>query len=143
MSQSDPQLDAKVRLIADAALGRKAEDLVILDMHEVSSFADRFVLLTGRSDRQVRAIADGIRRALRASGEKPLGVEGLESSHWALIDAGDVIIHVFDLETREEYAHDRLWSDAPRVDPVALGIDLEPETESPPGVRVVVHEESR
>jgi ribosome-associated protein len=140
MSDRDPQLEAKLRLIADAALGRKAEDLVILDMSEVSSFADAFVLLTGRSDRQVRAIADGIRRALRASGERPLGVEGLESSHWALLDAGDVIIHVFDPETREDYALDRLWSDAARLDPVALGIDLEPPAAPPPGMSVVREE---
>lgn len=140
MSKLDPPLAAKLRIVADAALGRKAEDLVILDLREVSSFADMFVLLTGRSDRQVRAIADGIRRALRANGERPLGVEGLEFGHWALIDAGDVIIHVFDPQARDRYALDRLWSDAPRLDPVSLGIDLEAPPASPPGVRALREE---
>ena len=140
MSQLDQSLEAKLRVVADAALGRKAEDLVILDMREVTSFADLFVLLSGRSDRQVRAIADAVRRALRAHGERPLGVEGLESSHWALIDAGDIIVHVFDPETRGEYALDRLWSDAPRIDPASVGIDTQPEDSPPPGLRLLREE---
>lgn len=120
----DEALQAKLRVILEAALERKAEDLVILDMRELTSFADVFVILSGRSGRQVRAISDGIRRALRESGERPLGVEGLEGSRWALIDAGDVIVHVFDLAARDEYALDRLWSDASRIDPMDLGVDF-------------------
>ena len=118
---NDTALHEKLRAIVTSALERKAEDPVILDMRELTSFADAFVILTGRSDRQVRAIADGIRRALRARGERPLGVEGLESSRWALIDATDVIVHVFDSDSREEYALDRLWSDAKRIDPKSFG----------------------
>ena len=136
---NDSTLEAKIRAIVDAALGRKAEDLVILDMREVSSFADVFILLTGRSDRQVRAITDGIRRALRADGLRPLGIEGLEGSRWALIDADDVIVHIFDPDAREEYALDRLWSDATRLDPLSLGIDMEA---SEPGRLKVVSDES-
>ena len=106
----------KARIAAEAALDRKATDPVILDVREVTSFADAFVVLTGRSDRQVKAIADAVQEALRAHGEKPLGVEGIEDGHWVLMDCNDLIVHVFQEETREHYDLERLWSDAPRVE---------------------------
>jgi ribosome-associated protein len=96
----------------DAALDVKAEDVVTLDVKELSSFADVFVVATGRSDRQVRAIADSIEAAARAAGVPPLGIEGQAEGHWVLIDLDDVIVHVFTPETRERYAIERLWSDA-------------------------------
>lgn len=110
----------KAKLILDAALARKAENPLALDVREVTSFADTFILLTGRSDRQVRAIADLIEETLKASGDPPLGIEGKGEAHWVLIDCNDVIVHVFDPQTREHYALDRLWSDAPQLD---LGAD--------------------
>lgn len=106
----------KVRLILHAAADRKAEDPVVLDVRELSSFADTFVLLTGRSDRQVRAIAEGIREALAARGEPPLGVEGHEEGRWVLMDLNDAIVHVFLPDVRELYDLERLWSDAPRLE---------------------------
>ena len=106
----------KAQLIVNAALERKAERPVALDMREVSSIADTFVLLTGRSDRQVRAVADGILERLRALGERPLGVEGMDEGRWVLLDLGDVIVHVFEPEVREHYDLERLWSDAPPLD---------------------------
>ena len=106
----------KAQLIVDAALERKAERPVALDMREVSSIADTFVLVTGRSNRQVRAVADGILERLRALGEKPLGVEGMDEGRWVLLDLGDVIVHVFEPEVREHYDLERLWSDAPPLD---------------------------
>ncbi|MCZ6464590.1 MAG: ribosome silencing factor [Proteobacteria bacterium] len=106
----------KAQLIVDAALERKAERPVALDMREVSSIADTFVLVTGRSSRQVRAVADGILERLRALGEKPLGVEGMDEGRWVLLDLGDVIVHVFEPEVREHYDLERLWSDAPPLD---------------------------
>ncbi len=133
----------KLRLILEAAFERKAENPVILDMRELTSFADVFVILTGRSDRQVRAISDGVRRALRESGDRPLGVEGLEGSRWALIDAADVIVHVFDPSARDEYALDRLWSDAERIDPTSLGIDARATSSEPAGGPPLVKEGAR
>lgn len=109
----------KARLIAEAAMDLKAENLVALDMSELSSFADVFIIVSGRSDRHVRAVSEAIVAALRASGEEPLGVEGLEEGRWVLIDANDAVVHVFAPEAREEYDLERLWSDAERIDVVA------------------------
>ena len=91
-------------------------------MREVSSFADTFVLVSGRSDRQVRSIADHIQRSLRNAGERPLGIEGHENGRWILMDFDDLVVHVFLAEVRELYNLERLWSDAPPID---LGIELD------------------
>jgi ribosome-associated protein len=104
--------------IALAALDLKALELVALDVHEVTSVADTFILVTGTSDRHSRAIADSVVDAVRASGEKPLGVEGYDEGRWVLIDLGDVIVHVFQSEVRAAYDLERLWCDAP---PLELG----------------------
>jgi ribosome-associated protein len=116
VTESDPDALDKAKRIVAAALDLKAEDLIVLDMRQVSSFADTFVIASGRSDRHVRSIADAIVEALRAAGEPPLGVEGKDEGHWVLIDANDAIVHVFDPETREAFDLERLWSDAPQLD---------------------------
>lgn len=105
----------KAQRIAEAALDRKAENVVALDVREIASFTDTFVFATGGSDRQVRAIADAIEEALRTGGEKPLGMEGYEDGRWVLIDANDAIVHVFREEARAHYGLERLWSDAPSI----------------------------
>jgi len=102
----------KTRIVVDAALDVKAEDVVALDVREQSSFADVFVIATGRSDRQVRAIADAIEQAAKKAGVPPLGVEGVTEGRWVLIDLDDVIVHVFTPDTREHYDIERLWRDA-------------------------------
>ena len=93
----------------DAALDVKAEDVVTIDVGEQSSFADVFVIATGRSDRQVRAIADSIEHAAKQAGAAPLGVEGHSEGRWVLIDLDDVIVHVFTPEARAHYDIERLW----------------------------------
>ncbi len=110
----------KAQTAAEAALSKAGQDLVALDVSEVVSFADVFVIVSGRSDRQVRSIADAIAEAATRRGEKPLGMEGHDEGRWVLIDWADVIVHVFQEEVREHYDLERLWSDAPRLD---LGID--------------------
>lgn len=105
----------KAQRIAEAALDRKAEELVALDVREIASFTDTFVFATGRSDRQVRAIADAIVEALREAGDPVLGKEGYEDGRWVLIDANDVIVHVFVPEARRHYDLERLWRDAPAI----------------------------
>ena len=102
--------------IAAAALDRNGESLVALDVREVASFADTFVLVSGNSDRQVRAIADAVTEAARARGEKLLGLEGYSEGRWVLMDLGDVIVHIFQTEVREHYDLERLWSDAPELE---------------------------
>jgi len=115
---------AKARLLAEAALALKAEDPVVLDMREVSSFADTFLILSGRSDRHVRSVAEAVIDAIKRAGEDLLGCEGLEDGHWVLIDSNDVVIHVFDPEAREHFDLERLWADAPRLDLAEdLGLD--------------------
>jgi ribosome-associated protein len=102
----------KLRVALDAAEGKAAEDPLALDVRDVVSFTDTFLIVTGRSDRQVRAIADAVVEALAAHGEVPIGVEGEAQGRWALLDFGDLIVHVFLDEVRESYALERLWSDA-------------------------------
>ena len=102
----------KLRTALAAAEARGAEEPVALDVRDVVSFADTFLILTGRSDRQVRAIAEALREALAAEGELPIGVEGESEGRWALLDFGDLIVHVFQPDVREAYALERLWSDA-------------------------------
>jgi ribosome-associated protein len=106
----------KALRIAEAARERLAEDVVALDVREAVSFADTFIVATGRSDRHVQSIADGIAEALAHSGEKPLGVEGYQEGRWLLMDFGDVIVHVFQPEVRRHYDLERLWSDATPLD---------------------------
>lgn len=124
MSEIDPK--QKARWIVEAALEMKAERPVVLDMRTLTSYADTFVILTGRSDRQVRSIADSIVETLKSNREQPLGVEGLDDGNWVLIDCNDAIVHVFDPETRERYDLERLWRDAPRVDLEIEGVEANP-----------------
>lgn len=116
----------KARWIVEAALEMKAELPIVLDMRQVTSYADTFIVLTGRSDRQVRSIADSISVALKQHGEAPLGVEGLDDGSWVLIDCNDSIVHLFDPETRVQYDLERLWRDAPRLDLEIEGVDPNP-----------------
>lgn len=109
---------AKVEAVAEAALDRKAEDIVALDVRELTSFADTFIIATGTSDRHARSIADSITEAMVKRGEEPLGMEGHEEGRWVLIDLDDVIVHVFQDEVRRKYDLERLWSDAPSLDVV-------------------------
>ncbi len=121
MSESDPK--NKALRIVEAALDLKAERPVVLDMRKLTAYADTFIVLSGRSDRQVRSIADAIVSALKSDGDQPLGVEGLDDGNWVLIDCNDAIVHVFDPETREQYDLERLWRDAPRMDLGIEGVD--------------------
>jgi len=125
MTETDPLIKAK--WIVEAALELKAERPITLDMRKLTAFSDTFIILTGRSDRQTRSIADSIIRDLKGRGEPPLGVEGMDDGNWVLIDCNDAIVHVFDPETRIQYDLERLWRDAPRVDLGIPGVDPNPE----------------
>ncbi len=115
----------KARQLAKAALEKKGCDLVILEIGRVNPFTDCFLLVTGRSDRHVQAIADAVSDDLKRMQEHVLGVEGYEDGKWILIDAGDVVIHVFQEAVRKYYDLEGLWMDAPRYD-----IEEEEEVES-------------
>jgi ribosome-associated protein len=91
---------------------KQAKDILLLDTHEVCSFADYFVICTGDSDRQMRAIFDDVEHSLKKQGVLPRHYEGSLDSGWLLIDFGDVVIHIFAPLEREYYQLDGLWSKA-------------------------------
>ena len=107
-------LDGALRALA-LALEKKALEPVLLDVRQLCSFTNYQLLLSGRSDRQVDAIAEAIEIALKGEGMRVLGAEGARSGQWALLDYGDFVVHVFLHAAREHYDLEGLWSDAPRV----------------------------
>jgi ribosome-associated protein len=93
-----------------------AEDVVVLDLRGISSVADFFVIGTGTSDRQMRAVADAIEEYGRGVGQKPYGVSGYDSPSWLLLDYVDVVVHLFEPAKRHYYDLELLWGDAPRIE---------------------------
>ena len=100
---------------ARAALDKKAADLTVLDVQGVSSVTDYFLVCSGRSTTHLKSITDAIREELKEDGVRPLHTEGTTDSGWVLLDYGDVLMHVFLEETRQYYALERLWGDAPSL----------------------------
>lgn len=113
----DNGIDSRRRalLCVNAALEKKAREMVVLKVDEISAFADYFIICSGTSDRQVRAVAGAIQENLKKAGLVPLGVEGEAGGHWVLLDYDDVIIHVFLESVRSFYDLERLWSEAPQM----------------------------
>lgn len=103
------------RRIVEAAEDKKAADIVLLELGELTTVADYFVICSGGSERQIGAIADGVVETLRAEGVRPLSREGTPESHWVLIDFGSVIVHVFTPPERDYYTLERHWSQAKTV----------------------------
>ncbi len=108
-------LDSSLDYYVKAALGRKAFDLVILDVRNLTSIADAFIICSGRSNRQVAAIAEFIQVELKKHGIRPLSVEGKKEGHWVLLDYGHVIMHVFYEPVRSFYDLEGLWIDAKKI----------------------------
>jgi len=109
-----------LKVAASAAASKKALDMVGLDLSGLEGVADYFLICSGSSEPQVKAIADAVEDKLRECGAKPWHVEGREFRHWVLLDFVDVVVHVFHEKTREYYLLERLWGDARRVD---LGVE--------------------
>ena len=107
--------DSSLNLYINAVLGKKALELVVLDVRDLTSVADTFIICSGRSNRQVSAIADHIQRDLKQHKILPLNVEGSKEGHWVLIDYGHIVIHVFYEPVRIFYDLEGLWSDAKTV----------------------------
>ena len=101
---------------AEAALDKKALDIIILELGELTFIADYFVICSGESTTQVKTIAEFIEHELTRKGITPIGREGLKFSHWVLLDYGDVIIHIFEKETRAYYGLEKLWMDAKTIE---------------------------
>jgi len=94
------------------ALERKAQDLVVLDLRRLNAFTDFMIILSGRSSRQVQAIAEHLLRRAKDLGVRPLGREGLSRGQWVLLDFGEVVVHIFQAALRDYYDLEGLWSDA-------------------------------
>jgi len=103
----------KARLGARAALEKKAEGLMVLNLQGISEVADFFLICNGRSTAQIQTIVEAVEEQLKGEGIRPLHREGLPESGWLLVDYGDLVIHVFLEETRQFYGLERLWGDAP------------------------------
>jgi len=103
------------RRIVELAEDKKAADIVLLDLGELTTLADAFVICSGGSERQIAAIADGILEALRDEGVKPFGREGTPESHWVLVDFGSVIVHIFTPPERDYYELEKHWSGAKTI----------------------------
>lgn len=110
-----PDIDQQVRQAVNAMLGRKATDLKILRISDVTPIADYFLICSGTNQRQVQAIVDAINEALRPHKIRPLGVEGYRLAEWVLMDYGDFVVHIFDDERRAFYGLDGLWADTADV----------------------------
>lgn len=127
----DEQIEAVAYTIAEAALEKKALDVMILDVRSLVNYCDYFILASGRGERQVQAIADGVGQVMAEAGYKPRGQEGLTTGLWGILDYGDVVFHIFRQDERDKYALERLWGDAPRLE---LEVPAELQTPSFGGI---------
>lgn len=103
-------MNSFARLITDTMEALKAQDVQALDVRALTTMTDYMIIASGRSDRQVKAIADKVIEAAKTRKIRPLGVEGLRQGEWILIDFGDVIAHVMHPDTREYYQLEKLWA---------------------------------
>jgi len=117
-SDLDPEVQLAIRCVSD----KKAKDIVVLDLRQIASFAEFFVIATGANQRQVQAVSDEIQEQLKKRlSVRPIRIEGYRTGEWLLMDYGDFIVHIFNKEAREFYDLERLWRDAGKI---ALPEDL-------------------
>ncbi len=114
VSTDDTSRELALR-VADTLAETPAANTVVLDIRELSSFADFFVICSGENERQLRAITEKLQEELREDGVRPQRLEGTPNSGWTVLDYNDVIVHVFDQELRDFYKMERLWAEAPRL----------------------------
>jgi len=103
------------RTAVDAASDKKASDILLLDIREITTIADYFVVCTGNNPRQLQAISDAVRDALRKQNARLFNQEGVAETGWLLLDFGDIIVHIFSPKEREYYHIERLWNEAKTV----------------------------
>jgi ribosome-associated protein len=116
-SQSSAEgLDERVLAALNAAGEKKAIEPVVLDLREIASFTDYFMIVSGANERQVQAISDEIYETLKKSGHAAARVEGYKTAEWILLDYGDFVVHVFEQKARKFYDLERLWRESKRVE---------------------------
>ncbi len=111
-----PDIPDELRLASQAALSKKASDVVVLDLRKIPAFTDFFLLCTVQHQRQAQAAAEAIEEAIRQTGARPAHVEGHAQSDWILLDYFSYVVHVFTREAREFYGLERLWGSAARIE---------------------------
>lgn len=121
------ELDERMLMALSAAAEKKAINSVVLDLREIASFTDYFVITSGSNERQVQAISDGIVDTLKKAGSAAARVEGYKTAEWILLDFGDFVVHVFDEKARAFYDLERLWRESRRVE---LPPEVRSETDS-------------
>jgi len=104
-----------LKIAINAADDKKANDLVVLDISKIASFANYFLICTGDSSRQMQAIADEVEKRLKVRGIRPSHVEGYQNSEWILLDYGDMVLHIFSKTARVYYDLERLWRDSKKL----------------------------
>lgn len=109
------EMPLEVRQAADHVLDRKAIDVMVLDLRDLSSATDFFVIATGRSDIHVKAIADHVIDSAKRQGNRPEHIEGLDEGRWVLLDYIDHVVHIFHPAVRDFYRLETLWGDAPSI----------------------------
>jgi len=114
--QTPAELDERILTALSAAGEKKANDIVVLDLREIASFTDYFVITSGSNVRQVQAIADGVLETLKKIGTAVARVEGYKTAEWILLDYGDFVVHVFDDQARRFYDLERLWRESKRLE---------------------------
>ena len=127
------QLDDRMLMALGAAGEKKAINSVVLDLREIASFTDYFVITSGSNERQVQAISDGIVETLKKAGTAAARVEGYKTAEWILLDYGDFVVHVFDEKARTFYDLERLWRESRRVElprELGSGVDSSLRSES-------------
>lgn len=113
MNERDEEQDQILKIITDSIFEKKGVDVKILDLRNITTIADYFVVCSGESDMQVKAIADNVDKKLSEEGIKVWKKEGFKALSWVLIDLSDIVVHVFRNESRQFYNLERLWGDAP------------------------------
>jgi ribosome-associated protein len=116
-----------LKIAVKAADDKKAHDLVVLDISQIASFADYFLICTGDSFRQMQAIADEIEEKLKAFGIRPSHIEGYRNAEWILLDYSDIVVHIFSKDARVYYDLERLWRDGKKLDVNALILEKAPK----------------
>ncbi len=122
----DEELDARIITALQAASDKKALHTVVLDLREIASFTDYFVITSGKNERQVQAIADEIAETLKRAESPAARIEGYKTAEWILLDFGDFVVHVFEEKARSFYDLERLWRESRRV---SLPPDMAGETD--------------
>jgi ribosome-associated protein len=110
------EIDDRILMAIHAAGEKKAIDIVVLDLREIATFTDYFVITSGTNERQVQAISDGVVDTLKKAGTPAARVEGYQTAEWILLDYGDFVVHVFDDKARKFYDLERLWRESKRVE---------------------------